>query len=234
MEAARLDHVRSFYSLLHDLEERVGGRRRLSSCTGRIAWPTRGVYFFFEEGEDRTDSGPGPRVVRVGTHALTSGSSTTLWKRLSQHRGSSRSGGGNHRGSIFRLIVGEALAARGGVELPRSWARGSSADPAARDSELGHEKRVSSCIGRMHVLWVPITDPPGSESLRGTVERNAIALLSNYRRQPIDPPSEEWLGRSSARQRVRESGLWNQNHVEEAYDPSFLHTLEALISAVLT
>jgi hypothetical protein len=48
-------------------------------------------------------------IVRVGTHALETGSQTTLWKRLSQHRGQARSGSGNHRGSIFRLIVGTAL-----------------------------------------------------------------------------------------------------------------------------
>jgi len=34
---------------------------------------------------------------------------TTLWARLSQHRGSAKSGGGNHRCSIFRLLVGRAL-----------------------------------------------------------------------------------------------------------------------------
>jgi hypothetical protein len=55
------------------------------------------VYFFREAGETRCDSGNGPRIVRVGTHALKAGSSTKLWTRLSQHRGKS-AGGGNHRG----------------------------------------------------------------------------------------------------------------------------------------
>ena len=106
--------------------------RWLSSCTGRMAWPERGVYFFFESGEERSDSGTGLRVVRVGTHALTSGSSTTLWNRLSQHRGSGRSGGGNHRGSIFRLIVGAALMKPEPGDAAASWGRGSSADSDTR------------------------------------------------------------------------------------------------------
>ena len=81
-------------------------------------WPPRGVYFFHESGEARSGTGGGPRVVRVGTHGLKSGSGSTLWDRLSQHRGSSRSGRGNHRGSIFRLIVGIALAKRNDIPLP--------------------------------------------------------------------------------------------------------------------
>jgi hypothetical protein len=36
-----------------------------------------------------------------------------------------------------------------------------------------------------------------------------------------------WLGQYSDRDRVRRSGLWHNNHVEEAYDSSFLKTLEA-------
>src|SRR5579862_1245890 len=101
----RLADVIQFYELLARLEHEHGGRRRLSDCHGRMEWPRRGVYFFFEPGENRTDTGNGPRVVRVGTHALNAGSGTSLWGRLSHHRGAARSGGGNHRASIFRLLI---------------------------------------------------------------------------------------------------------------------------------
>ena len=205
--------------------------RRLSSCTGRMTWPQRGVYFFFESGEERSDSGTGFRVVRVGTHALTSGSSTTLWNRLSQHRGSVRSGRGNHRGSIFRLIVGAALMQRELGYAADSWCLGSSADSDTRARELQHEKRVSAYLGAMRLLWIDIGDAPGGQSLRGVVERNAVAMLSNYCRHPIDRLSQNGLGHSSDREKVRKSGLWNQNHVDEGYDPSFLGILERLISA---
>src|SRR5579859_6253932 len=104
----RTDLVR-FYHLLASLEVYVGGKRRLAECDGHMAWPRRGVYFFFEAGECRTDSGDGPRVVRVGTHALAAGAQAKLWTRLAQHRGIKGSGGGNHRGSIFRLLVGTAI-----------------------------------------------------------------------------------------------------------------------------
>ena len=71
--------------------------RRLSQCTGRMSWPRRGVYFFMEHAEDRTDTGQGLRVVRVGTHASNAGSKTKLWNRLAAHRGSASTGGGNQR-----------------------------------------------------------------------------------------------------------------------------------------
>jgi hypothetical protein len=229
MQDERREHLVRFYSILDALEERVGGQRTLANCSGRLAWPQRGVYFFREAGEGRTDTGEGPRIVRVGTHALKPGSGTRLWNRLSQHRGKS-AGGGNHRGSIFRLIVGAAVMTRDRREVP-TWGRGNSATPDVVRAENAFECEVSAVIRQMPFLWVCIDDAPGPESLRGTIERNSIALLSNYRKRSLDPASPGWLGHHSDRERVRESGLWNSNHVDEPYDPAFLDTLEQLVSA---
>ncbi len=112
----RLHDVQRFYALLALLEERWGGKRLLAEAHGGLVWPKRGVYFFFEPFEERTTSGSGLRVTRVGTHGLKAGSRSTLWKRLRQHRGTLRgkyAGGGNHRGSVFRLHVGTALIHKG-------------------------------------------------------------------------------------------------------------------------
>ena len=81
----------------------------------------------------------------------------------------------------------------------------------------------------MPFLWLAIEDPPGRESLRGPIERNSIALLSNFQRDPLDPPSGSWLGHHSDRERVCGSSLWINNHVEERHDPCFLGILERLI-----
>jgi len=111
---ARLRDIQRLYELLDWLEAGLGGKRTLGDSHGGMLWPQRGVYFFFEPGEVRTTSGSGLRVVRVGTHALRGGSTTTLWDRLRQHRGTvggSRPGGGNHRGSVFRRHVRTALIA---------------------------------------------------------------------------------------------------------------------------
>jgi hypothetical protein len=191
-------------------------------------WPKRGLYFFFEDGEKRSDNGNGPRVVRVGTHALTVGSGTKLWTRLSQHKGQSN-GGGNHRGSIFRLTVGTALINKNGLNFP-TWGIGNNADKAVRSGEVDLERQVSEMIGNMRFLWLSIEDEPGPESRRRYVEKNSIALLSNYNKPPLDPPSTTWLGNFCNRERVRKSGLWNQNHVEEAYNPTFLDDLDHLVA----
>jgi hypothetical protein len=99
-----------------------------------------------------------------------------------------------------------------------------------RAAENALECEVSKVICAMPFLWLPVDDEPGAKSLRGYIERNAIALLSNSGKKPLDPPSANWLGRHGNRELVRKSGLWNQNHVDETYDPTFLDRLEKLIS----
>jgi hypothetical protein len=182
---SRISDLRNFYALLGSLAERVGGPRTLAACSGRLGWPERGVYFFMEDGEVRSDSGTGPRIVRVGTHAVTEGSGTKLWTRLSQHRGH-KAGGGNHRGSIFRLIVGTAVMARNAYDFP-NWGRGNNAPADVRAGEKALEYEVSKVICAMPFLWLAIDDEPGAKSHRGYIERNAIALLSNFQKEPLDP-----------------------------------------------
>ena len=234
------DTVR-FYELLSRIEERICGRRKLADCNGRMEWPKRGVYFFFEEGEERQRSDTGGRVVRIGTHALTEKSKTTLWERLRQHRGTEDGCGGNHRGSIFRLLVGVSLACRADCPRPSSWGVGSSRRVAAhrlgltpaevKEAEADLERRVSATIGRMPFLWLSVPDVPGPESARGRIERGAIALLSNAGSPAADQASPHWLGAHCDRPQVRASGLWNNNHVGERYDPGFLDEMESLIRA---
>jgi hypothetical protein len=224
----RKDLIR-FYSILDCLEQAIGGARTLGDCRGRMDWPTRSVYFFRENVENRSDTGIGPRIGRVGTHALKAGGSTKLWGRLSTDRGQLRNGGGNHRGSIFRLIVGTALIGRDGYNFP-TWGEGSSATKDIRAAEVELERGVSQVIGKMPFLWLSIGDEPGPESMRGKIERNSVALLSNFEKAPLDPPSSQWLGHYCNRERVRASGLWNQNHVDEHYEPDFLDHLDGLVA----
>lgn len=93
------------------------------------------------------------------------------------------------------------------------------------------EREVSKTIGAMRFLWLSIDDEPGDQSERGYIERNAIALLSNYGKELLDPASSTWLGRCCNRPRVRESHLWNNNHVDEDYNSSFLDRLDAAVRA---
>jgi hypothetical protein len=227
-----------FYALLDELADRIDGPYRLKDCTGRMDWPDRGLYVFLEPGEtrERTDQ---RRLTRVGTHAVSAGSSTTMWDRLKQHSGTgSRSSdhphGGNHRGSVYRKRVGEALIEKYdlGAEYPSWHDRWSSIDrdrSVVRDEEYILERRVSTYIREQPFLWVPVDDEPGPESDRAYLEANIIGLVSNFERPTADRRADDWLGRHSRAREIRESGLWNVNHVEETYDPAFLDRFESAV-----
>jgi hypothetical protein len=191
------------------------------------------VYFFYEGGETRADGRP--RVVRVGTHALTAASGTTLWGRLRQHRGrvgGRNPGGGNHRASIFRAHVGTALIQQGQWPdgLLDAWT-GRHRLPAWAALEDQVEFQVSRHIGAMPFLWLAVPDLSTGESDRGYIERNSIALLSCLTGGP-DQPSNGWLGHHATNPKVRHSGLWNSNHVGDAYDLGFLHAFERHLTRI--
>jgi len=229
MDNSRLSDIKRFYSIIDLLENKNSEKKLLSNSDGRQQWPQRGVYFFFEYNQVRTDSGIGLRVTRIGTHALKDGSKTTLWKRLAQHKGKVKNNGGNHRGSIFRLLTGTALIKQKALEFS-TWGQGNTASKEIRSSELELEQLVSKTIGQMPFLCLLITDKASKESLRGYIEKNSIALLSNYSKEPLDAASDEWLGHDCNRERVKKSHLWNQNHVDDTYDSNFLNVFEELVS----
>jgi hypothetical protein len=61
--------------------------------------PVQGVYFFFDPGEPSRFTERLPRLVRIGTHGVSSGSKATLRDRLRTHFGTAE-GYGNHRASL--------------------------------------------------------------------------------------------------------------------------------------
>ncbi|MDZ5810358.1 hypothetical protein U4E84_03190 [Halorubrum sp. AD140] len=225
---SRRSDLDRLYDLLDGLEDNVGGKQRLKNCTGFMNWPDRGVYFFFAESETRNSTDQ-LRLTRIGTHAVSTGSGTSLWNRLRTHRGANRGtyeDGGNHRGSVFRKRVGEAMIERNGLhdEYPH-WGEGSSAGRERRLAELEHERRVSEFLRDLPFLWIDVDDEPSPQSDRAYIERNAIALVSNYRKDSLDSRSNDWLGRDSPRSEISDSGLWNINHVSEQYEAAFLDRL---------
>ena len=66
-------------------------------------------------------------------------------------QGSPKTGGGNYRGSIFRLLVGAALINRQKLDFP-TWGDGQTADRDVRSGELALERQVSQVIGNMWFL----------------------------------------------------------------------------------
>lgn len=213
--------LEAMYTLLERLDA-AGLYARPLETGGR--WPQKGVYFFHEEGETRFGRNT-PRIVRVGTHSVSRGSQATLWKRLKTHYGDG-AGGGNHRSSIFRLHVGNAIIDRDSLHAPQWGLKRDSVDTTQGEALV--ESLVSEHIRKMRVTVVPVGDESSAYSDRSFIERGAIALLSTAGRV-VDPPSANWLGNRSAHPTIRDSGLWNLDHVGSTIATGFLETLSGLI-----
>ena len=156
--------------------------------------PSDGVYFYYEDGETADCNGKTlQRIVRIGSHFKDKG----LVRRLIDHYWE------NKDGSVFRKHIGSALICRDGKpeEYLRLWmATGEEYDitlEAEVDSQL--RKRF-----KFRVIYVP--DP----SERAFVERNAIRFFSAAQHS-----TDDWLGKFSPYAEIRDSGVWNVDHVSE-------------------
>lgn len=220
-----------FFWLMNQVWAAQSGGRRIEATTGRQTWPSRGVYFILAPNQG-VSPGHMPRIVRVGTHAVSQGSKTTLWDRVSTHRGTI-AGGGSHRSSIFRLHVGRAWARFAEAETwPNSWAQGQSAPLEVRQGEERLEQQVSRLIGAMQVLWLNVDDEPGPRSERAYIERNVIGLLSRLGLLSANAEAN-WLGQFSSEWRIAASGLWNLNHVFRRPDPDFIERLTTAVEQTI-
>lgn len=229
LKRERQETLDEFYALLDEQADRIGGYWTLPDCTGDDHWPAQGVVFFFEPEELRAD-GTTPRVVRVATHALTPNSKTRLWDRLRADRGTlggSNPGAGNHRTSAFRRYLGKALIARGGFsEAAASWGKMTGLTAETKQLEIPLEIEVSNYLARMSFVWMAV---PEMED-RIAMERGAVSLLSNLGRQPVDPPSADWLGQHGG-EIIAGAGLWNQDHTEELPELGLLTLLRKHLDA---
>jgi hypothetical protein len=70
------------------------------------------------------------------------------------------------------------------------------------------ERRVSDYLWDLAFTWLNADDDPSAESERAFIERNTIALLSNYQREAVDPRPNEGLGTTAGARRseIRASG----------------------------
>lgn len=191
--------------------------------------PKQGVYIFLDPREPNF-TGAGPRIVRIGTHAVSRGSKASLRGRLRNHLGPATEVG-NHRGSIFRLHVGRALLeSSGGHHLLATWGDGQDAALDVKAAEAQHEIMVSRYLQELEVALIAILDEPNKDSLRAIVEAQLIALCTEDM-QPIDRPTSDWLGRHSPVAQIKESGLWNIRGVGGSYDPTGAGSVGSIVKA---
>lgn len=213
------------YKIIWRLAKKSGLKRLKDVVSSEM--PESGVYLFFDEQERRLRDSSQQRVVRVGTHGVAMGSKASLRNRIRTHFGT-LSGDGNHRSSIFRLHTGRSLINANRVPAINSWGVPNVAKSAlVAEREL--EQAVSAYLGQLCVLLIAVPGDAEKHNDRAYLEQNLIALLSNGCK-PLDPPSSQWLGLSSAKVEIRKSGLWNVNHVSQQFDTEFLDVLEHYVS----
>jgi hypothetical protein len=222
----RQEQIDNFYELIEQLPIRY----LKDVKNGDL--PEKGVYFFFEKGENRANSNK-KRVVRIGTHAVQANSKATLYKRLKQHSGPNH-GYGKHRMSVQRELIGNSIIRREEylAQFPEWSNRSFKTNKAVLEKEKNLEKVVSDYILNMPFVLLKVEGDSSKDNLRAYIESNSIKLLSNYLKTPVDPPSKNWLGLCCGNKKVMESGLWNRKEIEEnsEIDLIFLETLDNLIN----
>jgi|GEM_PF-86167 len=160
--------------------------------------PSNGIYILFESGEHAHGT---DRIVRIGTHR----GDGQLPGRLKEHFLNE-----NKDRSIFRKNIGRALLHREKSPLADQWEIDLTSR-AARDHHgdaINHaalkeiEHQVSGWM-RANLNFCVLEVPERSARMR--MEAGLIATVN---RCAECTPSATWLGRSSPKPRISESGLW--------------------------
>jgi len=225
----RTEYINHLYELLEKINEKFPQRKLEDLPKSKKDIPIQGVYFFFEEGEFREHSNV-KRVVRIGTHAAQAGSKATIKKRLQQHMGPKHLMG-KHRSSVFRELIGYSLISKNKLDMKYWGNRAEKSNKPILQSEEELEKEVSCYLKNMSFTILEVPGPASKDNDRAFIERNSIALLSNYNREIIDPASQTWLAKSCGKEKIIKSGLWNSNYVDiDLINPHFIDKMEHYVN----
>jgi hypothetical protein len=131
---------------------------------------------------------------------------------------------------VFRHHVGLAMLESGRwPHQVASWDADRPVEAGARAAEAQLEVAVSEYIRALSFVVVPVDDSASPNSRRGVIERGAIGLLAAAARVGLIRASDQWLGLSARRREIRDSMLWNVNHVYESHSPAFLSAMESAL-----
>ena len=165
--------------------------------------PSNGMYILFQKGEEGHE---GDRIVRIGTHT----GENQLRPRLKQHFLNQ-----NKDRSIFRKNIGRALLSQSNDPFLEYW----ELDLTTRKAK----DRYSSSIDfdYQNSVELQVTDLIQNEFSFCVFEigdkdqrlRFEALLISTVSLCSICKPSPAWLGNSSPKEKISESGLWLVNEL---------------------
>jgi hypothetical protein len=182
--------------------------------------PLNGIYILFEKGEHGHGGG---RIVRIGTHT----GENQLHSRLKQHFLNE-----NKDRSIFRKNIGRSLLKQNNDPFLEFWeldlttrkAHDKYSNLIDFEYQKSIESRVSQYIqGNFSFCVFEVND----KTKRLEIESKIISTVSWCKNCG---PSKNWLGSSSPKQKIVESGLWLVNELYKTpFDASGIEGVSELI-----
>jgi len=178
----------------------------------RESFPANGIYFFYEKGEDiQMDSQVKDRIVRVGTHRKQDRFPDRIFNHYS----------GNKNSSVFRKHLGGAIIRKKNPADSRleQWLKQDA--PTFNDVE----SLVNTQLRERFSFRCIRVD---SKEERRDLEKRLIATLA---RCSQCKPSEGWLGRFAANEKIQASGLWNVQYVDSdnTMTPQYLSRFKEIL-----
>lgn len=179
-----------------------------------------GLYILFERGELAHG---GDRIVRVGSHT----GHGNLLARLREHVTH------NKDRSIFRKNIGRALLTKARDPFLMDWNRDLTSHAAraqyASRIDMAKQAKVEEEVTRYirANLTFCIIGTPGAD-IALALEKRLIATVATC---PGCHPSAEWLGSFSPLSGIRESGLWQVQHLHgETLDAESIAEMERYVA----
>jgi len=210
-------------SLCKWLHENLEGRPLIRYSHNFEDLPENGIYFFYEKGESwGHDDSEKQRIVRVGTHR-----NGNFRSRISQHfllkepeiKLKVDQLAPKDR-SIFRKNLGRALLSMNKSSYLSTWEIDFTSryakDNFTHLRDIDFESKIENEISvflRENFSFKFIKVESQSERIGSTgLESSLIGTLSHCR---VCLSSPNWLGRYSPVKKIRESGLWQVQHLND-------------------
>lgn len=194
--------MKNYCGLIHQL---AGQLKRYRYPYQSEALPSDGIYLMFEKGESGHS---GDRIVRVGSHT----GNDQLPSRIDQHYLKE-----NKDRSIFRKNIGRAILNKNkdpflnlwNLDLTTRIGKNQSAHLVDENDQKQIEARVSEYI-RNNISFVVFEVP--DQTIRLSFEKMMIATVAQC---PECGASPEWFGHHSPKVKIRQSGLWQEQHIAD-------------------
>jgi hypothetical protein len=181
--------------------------------------PDNGIYFFYEEGEFWGHGGKRARIVRIGTHRKDGNFKHRIGEHFAldeRRMGFDATRAAPRERSIFRKHIGRALLKQRGDPYLTIWELDFTS--RAKRETYGHrrdiakekllESEITALLRGSFSFRFIVADGKGT---RESLERQFIGTVAQCLQCC---QSQNWLGNDSPKPEIRESGLWQIQHLK--------------------